>query len=90
LAGDQPATEPTGGRRGPRHLASSPSRSPRARKQDASPPAPIIPLDDTSALQRMRSGVLLALLLTILGVVAAVTVGVLAVALVTTLKQAVG
>jgi hypothetical protein len=103
MEGDQPATDPSGGQRGPRHLAAPqrtgkpartarPARAARSRRRDEQllPPDPILPLDDTTALRRVRSGVVLAVLLTILGLLAAIAVGVLAVAFVTTLKQAVG
>ena len=63
---------------------------PRSHDDEELPPDPIFPLDDTSALERVRSGVVLAVLLAILGLAAAIAVGVIAVALVTTLKQAVG
>ena len=51
---------------------------------------PIRVADDTTTLQRVRSGVILGLLLTVIGVIAAVAIGITAVIVITALKQAVG
>ena len=70
------------------------ARAPKVRR--ASRPVPSVrhpaPLgiDDTTVLRRIRSGVLLVLLVTALGALTALAVGVLSVAILSGLRQAVG
>ncbi len=98
----EPATPPPPRERGPRHFAPSAKarRRPRAPREAGEPREPRPPreprelpirvADDTTTLQRVRSGVVLGLLIAIIGAIAAVVIGVTAVIVITTLKQAVG
>jgi hypothetical protein len=65
-----------------------PRRDPR-RTPKIAQPVPV-GIDDITVARRIRSGLLLALLVTALGALAALAVGVLSVAIVTGLRQAVG
>jgi hypothetical protein len=71
------------------------ARAPKVRRRANRPvpsvrhPAPV-GIDDTTVLRRIRSGVLLVLLVTALGALTALAVGVLSVAILSGLRQAVG
>ena len=89
----EPATPPPPRDRGPRHFAASRKRAPGSGKprQPREPrELPILVADDTTTFQRVRSGVVLGLLLALIGTIAALAIGVTAVIVVTALKQAVG
>jgi hypothetical protein len=86
----EPATPPPSRGRGPRHFAAGSKASGRTGEPRERREFPIRVADDTTTIQRIRSGVVLGLLIAIIGAIAAIAIGVTAVVVVTALKQAVG
>ena len=82
---DQPATEQTEAERVP-----EPSGAPGPDATPRRPPAWTTGAAEVPVGQRVRSGVLLALLVTALGTLGAILIGVLVVALVTAVRTAIG